>query len=89
MGISASSCGRAHKNLFAASDRATTDLKKAEGELEKVDEKVAAAREKADSEKQEVERRLQAAHKETEEHLREAKQAEAELASYKACSYNL
>ena len=63
--------------------RTTKELKKAEGDAEKTDGLIAEACSRVEGEKKEVERRLQAAQKEAEEQLREAKQAGAELASYK------
>lgn len=63
--------------------RTSKELKKAEGDVQKTDSLVAEACSKVEAEKKEVERQLQVAQKEAEGHLREAKQAEAELASYK------
>ena len=63
--------------------RTNKELKKAEADVQKTDTLVTEACSKIEAEKQEVERRLQAAQRKAEENLREAKQAEAELASYK------
>lgn len=56
--------------------------------MQKTDSLVAEACSKVRDEKREAERQLQVAQREAEEHLREAKQAEAELASYKVGGNN-
>lgn len=71
--------------MYVLHGRTNKELKKAEGENQKTDGLIAEACRKVEAEKLEVEHRLQAAQKEGEAHLREAKQAEAELANYKAC----
>ncbi len=60
-----------------SSDRTNKELKKAESDVQRTDALVAEACGKVEAEKQEVERKLEAVQKEAEEHLREAKQAEA------------